>query len=127
MSCSACKLSGGAMPLSYVNPSYREPSAYAGSDRVISEVGLARPVLNATGGKRSLRKRNRTRRNKKTKGKAKAKTMKKRGGFYPSVMGNFVQNASRLIPAAGVTGYRMFKNYKKNNSMKTRKNRKAIV
>jgi len=111
MACGACKMAGGAMPLSYVNPSYREPSAYAGPNRVFSEPGLARPAMNLTGGKRSKksrksRKQRRTRRS-------------KRGGFYPSVMGNFIQNGSRLIPAAGVTGYRMLKNFKKS-----RKNRK---
>jgi hypothetical protein len=92
------------MPLSYVNPSHREPSAYASSGRVISEPGLARPSLNLTGGKRTRHTR---------------RTRRRRGGFHPSVMGNFVQNASRLIPAVTLSGYRMIKNYKKS-----RKNRK---
>lgn len=113
MSCGACKMAGGAMPLSYVNPSYREPSAYAGPNRVFSEPGLARPSLNLTGGKR--RKRN-TRKSRKSR---KMRRTRKHGGFYPSVMGNFIQNGAKLIPAAGVTGYRMLKNFKKS-----RKNRK---
>ena len=95
------------MPLSYVNPTYREHSAYSGVNRVFSEPGLARPSINHTGGRRSRRK---SRKSRKTK-----------GGVYPSVMGSFVQNASRFIPAAGVAGYRMVKNYKKAS---TRKNRK---
>jgi hypothetical protein len=95
-------MSGGAMPLSYVNPTYREHSAYSGVNRVISEPGLARPSINHTGGRRSRRKSRKSR-----------KTRKTKGGFYPSVMGAFVQNASRFIPAAGVAGYRMVKNYKK--------------
>ena len=43
----------------------------------------------------------------------------RRGGFYPSVMGQFVGNASRLVPAAAITGYRMVKNY--NKTRRTRK------
>lgn len=109
MACGACKMAGGAMPLSYVNPSYREPSAYAGPNRVFSEPGLARPSLNLTGGKRS----------KKSRKSRKMRRTRKRGGFSPSVMGNFIQNGARLVPVAAVTGYRMVKNYKK-----TRRNRK---
>lgn len=109
MSCTACKMSGGGpMPLSFVNPSYREPSAYASSGRVISEVGLARPSLNLTGG--SLRKRMK-----------KSRNTRKRGGFYPSVMGGVLQNGPRLIPAAAVTGYRMVKNFKKRVTKKLRR------
>ena len=95
-------------PLSYLDQTYKEPSASAGSNVLNAEVGLVRPSLNATGGgyrrkRRSTYKRRSTR----------------KGGFYPSVMGGFVTNASRLVPAVAVTGYRMIKNYKK-----TRKNRK---
>jgi len=107
-----CPLKGGAgMPLSYVNPSYREPSASQGSNLLVSESLLARPGLNHTGGKRS-RKRT-TRRKKRT---------TRKGGFSPSIMGSFVPNAARLVPAAGVTAYRMVRNYK--GSSKTRKSRK---
>ena len=103
MACGACKQFGGAnkhvggakqvgganaAPLSYVDPTYKEPSVPAGSNVLASVPGLARPVINATGGSRKR---------------------KTRGGFYPSVMGGFVNNASRLIPAAGVTAYRMYK------------------
>jgi len=118
MSCGACKMSGGAMPLSYVNPSYREPSAYAGSDRVISQAGLARPSLNLTGGyffKKSMQK------TRGSKGSKRSRKTRRRGGFYPSIMGSLLHNGPRLIPAAAVTGYRMVKNYKKRS---TRKNRK---
>jgi hypothetical protein len=55
----------------------------------------------------------------KTGGKRTNKRKSRRGGFYPSVMGHFVSNASRLVPAAAITGYRMVKNFKK-----TRRNRK---
>jgi hypothetical protein len=125
MPCSSCKQFGGdnGMPLSYVNRGYTEPSASAGSNILGSEVGLARPVINPTGGKRTTLRKRRTLRKRTTLHKRKAlhKCNKKhahtrkcmsRGGFYPSVMGSFVQNASSLVPAAAVTGYRMVRNYK---------------
>ena len=99
------------MPLSYVNSSYREPSAYAGSDRVFSEVGLARPVMHHTGGKRRTRgKRSRH-----------LKKSRRRGGFYPSAMGGLLVNGPKLLPAAAVTGYRMCKNYKKTKKSSTKR------
>jgi hypothetical protein len=110
MPCNTCKQFGG-MPLSYLNNSYRESSASAGSDILHSEPGLARPVINLRGGKRKSPRR-----------RSMQRTMKKRtrrGGFIPSVMGPFIENASRLTPAAAVTAYRMIKNYNK-----TRKSRK---
>ena len=94
---------GGAMPLSYVNPSYQGPSAVAGSDRLISEPLLARPSLNHTGGRRNKKHTRRSR----------------KGGFYPSAMGSLINNGARLLPAAAVQGYRMVRNYKSS-----RKNRK---
>ena len=107
MGCDSCKQfggkKGGAMPLSYVNPSYQGPSAAAGSDRLISEPLLARPSLNHTGGRRSKK---RTRKSRK-------------GGFYPSAMGGLINNGAKLLPAAGVQAYRMVRNYKGS-----RKNRK---
>ena len=99
----------GGMPLSFLDSSYKEPSASAGSNHNISQVGLARPVLNHTGGSR--KKKRSTRKNG-------CRTCKKVGGFYPSVMGSLVRNAQALIPAVGVTGYRMW-----NNFNKTKKNR----
>jgi len=98
-------------PLSYLDASYKEPSGPAGSIVNIFEAGLARPALNMTGGARTRRSvRHSVRR------KGSRKVM--RGGFYPGVMGAFIQNAKMLIPAAGVSCYRMFKNFNK-----TRKNR----
>jgi len=145
-------------PLSYMNTNYREPSAAAGSDIQISEPGLARPVLNPTGGKRKYVGGNQLIDYcKQLIGSPPTPVCppptpvpcipppppptpppppmpapsvsgascpcrggrRRRGGFYPSVMGNFIGNATRLAPVAAITGYRMIKNYNK-----TRKNRK---
>lgn len=103
----------GGMPLSFLNSMYKEPSASAGSNHNISEVGLARPVLNHTGGSR-----NRKRSTKKNRSNRSCRTCKKVGGFRPSVMGSLVRNAQALIPAVGITGYRMW-----NSFGKTKKNR----
>lgn len=111
--CTRKNQNGGASqaPLSYVNPSYHGPSASAGSNRLGSEPLLARPVLNPTGGRRSSRNK-RTRKH--------TRSTKRKGGFYPSVMGGLINNGSRLLPAAGVQAYRMVRNYKS----RSRKNRK---
>lgn len=109
----------GGMPLSFLDSSYKEPSASSGSNHNISQVGLARPVLNHTGGMRSTRSTRRTKAKKRTMRKrSSCRTCKKVGGFYPSVVGSFVRNAQALIPAVGITGYRMW-----NNFGKTKKNR----
>jgi len=112
MGCDSCKQfggkranrtrKGGAMPLSFLNPRYVEPSASAGSDRLISEPLLARPSLNHTGGKRSKSRKSR------------------KGGFYPSAMGGLINNGARLLPAAGVQAYRMVRNYKSRKSRQSK-------
>jgi len=101
------------MPLSFLEPFYREPSAAAGSNVNVSQVALARPVLNHTGGSRHGRKRSHRRSHKSV---TRKRVMK--GGFIPSVMGSFVQNAKMLLPAVGVNAYRMYMNFNK-----TRRNR----
>lgn len=130
--CDTCKMAGGAKqtggaalaPLSYLNPSYREPSSSAGPHALYSEPGLARPSINATGGSRNTRRyaRSNTRRKctRKHKHTRKCKATSRKGGFFPpvSVAGSFYSTAPRLAPAAFVSGYRMLRNYKS----KTRKN-----
>lgn len=102
---------GAGFPLSYTTPSYKEPSASAGSNLQISEPGLARPVLNPTsavlrgGRRRKTQRKQRNQRNRKN---------LKVGGFYPSVMGSFLQNAAGIVPATIYSGYKLFKNDKKN-------------
>jgi hypothetical protein len=103
---------GGAVhaPLSYVDSSYKEPSASAGSTVNVSEPMLARPALNHTGGARE--------RTKKYKTKRCTYKRNKVGGFSASIMGSFIQNAKMLMPAAAISGYRMFKNF--NTTKKNR-------
>jgi hypothetical protein len=103
---------GGAVhaPLSYVDSNYKEPSASAGSTVNVSEPMLARPALNHTGGARTRRKRCTYKKNKDKRNKV--------GGFSASVMGSFIQNAKMLMPAAAISGYRMFKNF--NTTKKNR-------
>ena len=96
------------MPLSYLHRTYTEPSGPAGSTVNVSEAGLARPALNLTGGRRRRKRSSRS-----------CRTCKKRGGFYPGVMGSFLQNAQTLLPAVGITGLRMFKNYNKTKKNRT--------
>ena len=129
MSCGMYKMNGGAKhvgsakhvggaamaPLSYLNPTYREPSSSAGPHALYSEPGLARPSINATGGSRS----------RKLKCKRKHKHTRRcirKGGFFPppSLLGSFIQSAPRLAVPAAVSGYRLVRNYKGSN--KTRKN-----
>jgi hypothetical protein len=114
----AKQVGGAAMaPLSYLNPTYREPSSSAGPHALYSEPGLARPSINATGGSRS--------RSRKLKCKRKHKHTRRcirKGGFFPppSLLGSFIQSAPTLAMPAAVSGYRLVRNYKGSN--KTRKN-----
>uniref|UniRef100_A0A6C0ANN8 Uncharacterized protein n=1 Tax=viral metagenome TaxID=1070528 RepID=A0A6C0ANN8_9ZZZZ len=134
--CDACKMSGGAfgikqsgtkqvggvamVPLSYLNPTYREPSSSAGPHALYSEPGLARPSINATGGSRL---RTRARKIRRTKKHNTRRNLKRKGGFFPpvSALGSFMQSAPRLAVPAAVTGYRMVRNYNKRNKSR-RKN-----
>ena len=112
------KRHGGGMPLSYLNRSYSEPSASSGSNVNQFQAGLARPALNLTGGRRKLQRKN----GRKSRhahsggvggGGGGCGCMKQSGGFMPSVMGSFIQNAKMLFPAVCMTCYRMWKNYSK--------------
>ena len=106
---------GGAYgaPLSYLNPYYREPTnANGGSDLHTIQPGLARPVLNATGGRRRMRKGKKQTRRRQRGGRKGSRKNVKRGGFYPSVMGSFTTNGAALVPATIYSGYRFLKNYK---------------
>lgn len=134
--CDSCKMSGGAKgtgqnggaylaPLSYLNPSYREPSSSAGPHALYSQPGLARPSINATGGSRSRRSARARAHSRKMNSKSRHKHRRRstrKGGFFPPIgaIGSFMKSAPSLAPAVGVTAYRMVRNYKGRN--KTRRN-----
>jgi len=91
------QVSAGA-PLQYFDPKYQQPSAPAGQNvgNPTSEL-VVRPGL-----------------------------LQQSGGFYPSVMGGVVQNASLLFPVAARQGMSLFSKYKKGKpTRKGRKTRKA--
>ena len=47
------------------------------------------------------------------------------GGFAPSIMGSFVGNGLRLVPAAAYVGYKMYKNGRKTKRASRRRGRKT--
>jgi len=90
------------MPLKYFDGSLTGPSAGSGHDLLRASGMGIRPRI---GGKRSKQ---RTKRN-------------KRGGFVPSVMGNFVQSTSKyIVPMTLYAGYKLMTR-KGAKSKKTRR------
>jgi hypothetical protein len=115
------KAKGGAatvLPLKYFDPSIHEPNAGAGRDLLKAEAPLGvRPRIGGT--RRVLKKRNK--RTKKTKRTRRVRIGKKRqfGGFVPSVMGNFVEAASKyIVPLALYAGYKMMTKKNKKGGKK---------
>ena len=87
------------LPLQYFGAA-APVSASAGGDRLDVIGSMVRPAI---GGKRNM--------------------YKKRGGFYPSVMGNFVSATSNYItPIALFAGYKLLK--KSQNTRKKRRTRR---
>ena len=77
------------MPMKFFDPQAEEPAAWAGRNLQYAS-GLG--IRSAVGGKRSKRS-------------------KRKGGFYPSVMGSFTQSAARFItPIALYAGYKLLTN-----------------
>ena len=103
---------GGAatvMPLSYYNPGAAEPSAGAGRDLLaaIPPLGV-RPKI---GGRRRRTKKQR-------------KHRKSKGGFVPSVMGGFLESASKyIVPLALFAGYKLMTRKGKKGSRRYTKRR----
>jgi len=100
------KNGGGAtvMPLKYFDPSYKEPSAAPGHNllEAIAPLGV-RPKI---GGQRSKLSK-RSRRNKGSR-RTRRRTYRKKGGFVPTVMGGFVNAASKyIVPIALFAGYKL--------------------
>lgn len=52
----------------------------------------------------------------------KRRSRKLKGGFYPSIMGPFVDNAARIMPLiAGVTAYKLYRSSNKNTRKSKRR------
>ena len=85
-------------------------SAGAGVDRLDVTGNTVRPAI---GGKRSIRS-TRSMRN------------KKRGGFYPSVMGDFIPVASKYItPLALFAGYKLLKRSQHTKKHRSKRRRQS--
>jgi hypothetical protein len=116
------KKGGGPFPLKYYNSMAVEPSAAPGRDLLYTVGNTVRSAIPIMGGnKRGTRsKRNkRGTRNKRNKRGTRDKhgTCRKRGGFVPSVMGGFVEAASKyIVPLALFAGYKLMT--KKKRRMK---------
>ena len=95
------KKGGGPFPLKYYNSMAVEPSAAPGRDLLYTVGNTVRSAIPIMGGnKRSKRNKRRTRN--------KHGTCRKRGGFVPSVMGGFVEAASKyIVPLALFAGYKL--------------------
>jgi len=97
MTCGCNKKTGGAataLPLQYFGAPAGE-SAGAGADLLGTVRNQVRPAI---GGRR-------TKRNKRT---LRKRSTRSKGGFYPSVMGNFVASAAKYIaPAAMFAAYKL--------------------
>ena len=101
---------GGAatvMPLSYYKPDAVEPAADAGRDLLEAMPPLGvRPKI---GGRRRKTHKHRAHR-------------KAKGGFVPSVMGGFVEAASKyIVPLALFAGYKLMTRKGKKGSRRTRR------
>jgi hypothetical protein len=95
------------LPLQYFGAA-APVSASAGVDRLDVTGHMVRPTI---GGQRSIRSMRSTR-----------SMYKKRGGFYPTVMGNFVPAASKYItPLALFAAYKLMK--KSQHTKKKRRTR----
>jgi hypothetical protein len=96
------KRGGGAtnLPAPYFKANLIQPDAPAGSDLLRANVNSARPRIG--GGNR--------------------KKTRKTGGFVPSVMGGFVQAASKYItPIALFAGYKLLTRKSKKSKRRQRK------
>ena len=109
----------GPMPLKYFDDSLTGPSAPAGHDllKAIGPLGV-RPMIGPVNvGPATMCSRGGKRR--------KATRRKTKGGFVPSVMGNFVQCASKyIVPIALFAGYKLMTRKKSKQQSRRRTRRR---
>jgi hypothetical protein len=108
------KRGGAPLPLSYFGVAESRVSAGPGADLLRPSGMGIRPAI---GGRRSAHKSRVTRKTRRTR--------KTRGGFTPSIMGNFVASASKYItPIVLFAGYKMLKKDTAKSTKKVRKHHK---
>ena len=107
--CGAARGGATAWPLSYFSPTAVTPSSGAGIELLGAASSIVRPAIKTTGGKRKARKtRKANKAHKAHKAHKARKSRKSRGGFVPSIMGNFVAAASKfIVPIALYSGYKL--------------------
>ena len=95
------KKGGGPFPLKYYNSMAVEPSAAPGRDLLYTVGNTVRSAIPIMGGNKLRTRSKRSKRSKRG-------TCRKRGGFVPSVMGGFVEAASKyIVPLALFAGYKL--------------------
>ena len=97
---------GGPFPLKYFDPIAYEPDAGAGRDllKAIPPLGIRQRIGGRRKTRRSIKKR------------------KSKGGFVPSVMGGFVDAASKyIVPLALFAGYKLMTRKGKKGKRYTRR------
>jgi len=92
---------GAPLPLHYFGMDVMD--AGEGSNQMAVRGNMVRPAIGGKRRKRITKSRNKTR-------------GKTRGGFYPSVMGNFIAAASKyIVPAALFAGFKLMQKTKKRS------------
>jgi len=111
-----------AWPLSYFSPTAVTPSSGAGINLLGAASSIVRPAIKTTGGKRKTSKSRKAKNPRHTRRTRRIrKTRKSRGGFVPSIMGNFVAAASKfIVPVALYSGYKLLSRKSKPPRRKTR-------
>jgi hypothetical protein len=99
---------GGAatsFPLKYFDNAIVQPMVQAGNDMLKSVNGVIRPQI---GGRRKRHT------------KKRHMTHRKKGGFLPSIMGNFTAAASKyIVPIALFSGYKLMTRKRNNKSRRS--------
>ena len=105
------KKGGGPFPLKYYNSMAVEPSAAPGRDLLYTVGNTVRSAIPIMGGNKRGTRSKHSKRNK----RSKRGTRRKRGGFVPSVMGGFVEAASKyIVPLALFAGYKLMTKKKRH-------------
>ena len=100
-----------AFPLNYFDPAATPHTASSGYDLLgAADRGIRLALQVPKGGRRRVQRR----------------TYKKKGGFYPSVMGNFTASASKyIVPMSLYAAYKMMRVNKTSSKTSSKKGRRT--